>query len=151
VNGLTLTYYNNAPADQVLRVLLLNATNCLLEYYVTSVGPTEPPKYTLGNTYCFGSGLPLWQKMVPDNNANMADTKYIYLVSLTHIAVVSAETIQPVSVIKVRWLLSLVRTQYTHHPLPATVRQHTSDKCSGRGLQACYERNRRSAVHHPRQ
>jgi hypothetical protein len=150
VNGLTLTYYNNAPNDQVLRMLLLNTSNCLLECNVTSVLPGNPPNYTLGNTYCF-AGLPLWQKIVPDNNANMADAKYIYLVSLTHIAVISAETIQPVSVIKVRCLPGLVHTRCRAHSSsttpPATFRQHTSDRCGGCGLQA--QRERRSAVHHP--
>jgi hypothetical protein len=102
VQGLTLNYYGNAPTDQELRVLLLNSSNCLLEYYVTSVLPSEPSGYRLNATYCFDRGLPQWQKMVPDNgDLDMTNIKMIYLVSLTHIAVVSADSIQPVSIIKV--------------------------------------------------
>ncbi|ELR14791.1 uncharacterized protein ACA1_391630 [Acanthamoeba castellanii str. Neff] len=100
VNGLVLTYYDNAPDQQVLRVVLLDARNCLLEYYVTSVRPPAPPKYRLTTTYCFDAGLPLWQKIAPDDSTSMSNVRLLYLVSLTHVAVVSAETIQPLRIIK---------------------------------------------------
>ncbi len=120
VNGLVLTYYDNAPDQQVLRVVLLDARNCLLEYYITSVRPPAPPKYRLTTTYCFGAGLPLWQKMVPDDSASMSNVKFLYLVSLTQVAVVSANTIQPLDIVKVRVCAHAHASPHTHmHSLAA--------------------------------
>jgi hypothetical protein len=115
VNGLVLTYYDNAPDQQVLRVVLLDARNCLLEYYITSVRPPAPPKYRLTTTYCFDAGLPLWQKIAPDDSTSMSNVRLLYLVSLTHVAVVSADTIQPLRIIKVRHAHAHAHTRTRTH------------------------------------
>jgi hypothetical protein len=91
VNGLTLAFYNDPDKGFPVRLLLQNAKNCLLDYIIALGGH----HYT-EQSYCFDPELPLWEKIVPDSNTNMPDVQYIYLVSRTHLAVISINNIQPV-------------------------------------------------------
>jgi hypothetical protein len=42
------------------------------------------------------------EKIVPDSSTNMTEVEVIYLVSLTHVAAITADTIEPITVVEVR-------------------------------------------------
>ncbi len=70
--------------------------------------PAALAGYTLLNKYCFGTSaaFPLLEKIVPDSSTNMSEVEVIYLVSLTHIAAITADTIKPIAVVEVRHIVA---------------------------------------------
>jgi hypothetical protein len=102
VNGLVLSFEVLSNWVRSIRVLLQDASNCFYAYEIPTLQPSQG--YTLLHKYCFGtsSAFPLLEKIVPDSSTNMTEVEVIYLVSLTHVAAITADTIEPITVVEVR-------------------------------------------------
>ncbi|ELR25225.1 uncharacterized protein ACA1_289780 [Acanthamoeba castellanii str. Neff] len=101
VNGLVLSFEVLSNWVQSIPVLLQDASNCFYAYEIPTLQPSQG--YTLLHKYCFGtsSAFPLLEKIVPDSSTNMTEVEVIYLVSLTHVAAITADTIEPITVVEI--------------------------------------------------
>jgi hypothetical protein len=106
VNGLVLSFEVLSNWVESIRVLLQDASNCFYVYEIPTLQPSQG--YTLLHKYCFGTSaaFPLLEKIVPDSSTNMSEVEVIYLVSLTHIAAITADTIKPITVVEVRHIVA---------------------------------------------